>query len=844
MKLIFCGGAEEIGGSCILLEIDNRKILFDCGIHPAKSSSLPDLSFIQDAGGLDAIVVTHAHMDHTGALPVISQSYPTAPIYTTPPTVALMTILLRDSIKLMKMSQEQEREIPLYSQQAVDKMFDNIRPVNWEQEFSPFMDDLKIKFFPAGHILGASCVGISSKEGAVLITGDYSAAEQITVGGMVIPDFNPDLIVTETTYGNRLHTNRSTEEKKLIEQVTKVIERKGKILIPAFALGRSQEILLLLQKAMQNNYIEKFPVYFDGMVKSICGVYSDYPYYQSNYMRRKIEKENNPFIDKKGYIKPVTTMDERNKIVTGPPCCIVASSGMLSGGASVFYASALASDEKNCIAFTGYQDEESPGHHILNLFDAPIDERRISIAGNTINFKCEVSKYSLSAHADQNEILGLLSGLKAKDVVLVHGNEESRAQLLMRLNEEGMYKVYLPANGDTIEFGEYKSKNKNKKVVEKLKEIGIANSQEINLKNIYILTSHIRNNYPYKKLFNIQSLFRIWYGRNENDLKELNDFQAVIDSSESFSRDSQKTFLFGLSENVSAKKKLTIKKNLDKSNPAFAIAKVDEIFSGINDLYKRGYRESERILILYFKFPKAAEIIYKDRIEQIEEETSWKIEINPNLNHTALLEFINEVIPPNIVASKNPSIRAEKDEAVVFVNKMPDDDFVEDIKNKFNIRTAFNLVFKEHSFAVNEEEKRDKDGKLEINQTFTYIDKCFSDSKIKPHKKSKITNSSGVSIQLSFITPELADRVSDIITKCKEKTGYNIEINPNPNMAAIIAKVNELLPKDWTISKNPSLYPGERLIKLKLKEMPSNDEIKMFKEKIIEEIGFHIEILN
>ncbi len=354
MNLHFLGGAMEIGGSCIYLKIAGKGILMDSGIRQSgQKDPIPDFRTLQEQGGVDAILLSHAHMDHIGTLPIISKAYPGAPIYMTAMTADLTRVLLYDSLKIMN---NREGEIPHYSEQDVLSMLNRIHPVGYQTPF-PILEGFTLTFYPAGHIAGAACIYLVTEEGTLFYSGDFSAFSQRTIEGISIPKLRPDIAIVETTYGNRLHANRQLEEKRLVELVRECVEQKKKILIPAFALGRAQEVLLILRAAIQNKDLPAVPVYVDGMVRDINRMYTRNPSYLKNALAKRILKGNEPFYTKE--IQAVAPAQKREELLSGDgPAIFLSSSGMLTGGPSVQYAKHLAPSENACIIITGYQDEE------------------------------------------------------------------------------------------------------------------------------------------------------------------------------------------------------------------------------------------------------------------------------------------------------------------------------------------------------------------------------------------------------------------------------------------------------------------------------------------------------
>lgn len=438
MKVSFLGGATGIGASSAYLQIADKAFLIDCGIRFDPSRPLPNLDEIAEKE-IDAILVTHAHTDHTGGLPVAHASFPLSPIWMTPPTRDLIEILLRDALKI----NEQEQDIPIYQEAHVEAMLQKTRTVSFDSPVA--FGDVRVTWLPASHIIGAAMLYFESPEGNVLFTGDYSLGPQLTVPSLRRPTGSVDLMVTETTYGNRLHVDRDAAERKLIDRLTAVAERKGRTLIPAFAIGRAQEVLLILKKAMREKRMPEVPVFVDGMVRDVCNVYSRHENYVSRMLRHEIRNSGNPFFS--GYAHRVSSTRDRDKVLNTSPAIIIASSGMLAGGASAFYARHLLERPEDAIFITGYQDEESPGKALLRLATKTTD-RYLRLGSETYNVKCEFDTYTLSAHADKLQMAGFISSLSPKTLVMVHGDEEAKAGLA---NVVGVTDVVFADNGTTIE---------------------------------------------------------------------------------------------------------------------------------------------------------------------------------------------------------------------------------------------------------------------------------------------------------------------------------------------------------------------------------------------------------
>lgn len=451
MKLTFLGGADEVGASCTLVEIGGKMILVDAGIRISPKTSrgiqndqLPHLAPISDAGGPDYILVTHAHTDHTGALPLVVEQYPHVPVIVTRPTEALVRVLQNDAQRIMKSRQDQEGELPLFDEIAVERLMDAFQIIEFNQPLR-LGDGVQVTYYASGHIAGAGMLVFESEDGTLVMSGDVSMNEQRAVVTPKIPRIKADALVLESTYGGRQHANRKAEEMRLIETLKNVTERGGKVLIPAFALGRAQEIIQIILA-----YRDQFdaPVYIDGMVRSVCNAYSSFPDLLPESSVKRARHEPLFF---RNDVKPIKNRAHREEVArSDTPLVVVASSGMLTGGASVMYAKHFASEPRNAIFLTGYQDEEAPGRFLQRIMREREqgEEPTLRLDDSTVTVRCEIGTYSLSAHADESELVSVAEAMDATDIMLVHGDPSARHSLATRLRQRGR-RVILPKIGQT-----------------------------------------------------------------------------------------------------------------------------------------------------------------------------------------------------------------------------------------------------------------------------------------------------------------------------------------------------------------------------------------------------------
>jgi Cft2 family RNA processing exonuclease len=403
------GGISGIGGSSILIRMDGISILLDCGINAGTESG--EISKQLKEVRADIILLSHAHIDHIGALPLVAKRNPEALILATEPTKKLAGPMLFDAMRLSSLEGHR-----LYMEEDIEKAVASIRSIDFNECFA--FRGLNIVFRRAGHILGAGMITIE-KEFRITYTGDFSAA-----GTMVTPapDFangsTCDMLLCETTYGGKPISSRSQEETRFLSEISQVLQRGGRVLIPSFALGRAQEVIALLVASMSRNELPTVPVYIDGMVKEITEIFAGLSGWLST-------PEIAGSLSDWKIIKPVGSMIERLTIVFGSESCvIVASSGMLSGGWSPMYAEDVCKREDSAIFFVGHLDEESPGWKLKEFA-----EKRVTLAGGEVPVTCTVGKFNLSAHAGHEAIMDFIGRARPRLLMPIHGGPAARWQV-------------------------------------------------------------------------------------------------------------------------------------------------------------------------------------------------------------------------------------------------------------------------------------------------------------------------------------------------------------------------------------------------------------------------------
>ena len=520
MQVLFVGGAQGVGASCVAIELAGQWIIVDAGVRvDRKSDPLPDLALLEGKD-VQAIFVTHAHADHIGALPLLHQAFPLVPIFASRGTSLLMEVMLADAMKIMARRAVEEMELPLYPEHLIGNMLMRVRPLPVGEPFTlSELRGITVHASRAGHIAGAVSLGFVAAEGSLVISGDISVTPQRTVLGAIAPPIKrPDLLVLESTYGARLHPNRQAEEQRLAQAVADGLARGGPVLIPSFGLGRGQEILLILRAAQEKGQIPLFPIYVDGLIRRVCSTYMLLPEALPPLLQRQIRRGYAPF--RGGEIAYVRDLHQREQILSGPPACIISSSGMLTGGPSAWYAAHLAEREHASIFITGYQDEESPGKKLLDL--AEHISSTLDVGGMRVVVRCQVAKYSLSAHADGSELAAYAASLQPKQVALVHGDEEARVALRALLKGT---EVILPKNGAELlihtQQRQHAFKNGGAVIAAPALPKGIGSGKSFGTHALETLWEAVKQ-VPKLRIITVRELAQVWYGEaSEQETWEL-----------------------------------------------------------------------------------------------------------------------------------------------------------------------------------------------------------------------------------------------------------------------------------------------------------------------------------
>lgn len=436
------GAARSIGASCFRVEIGPYEIVLDAGTRPKGSKPLPAFEYLQNP---NLILITHAHQDHIGALPVFHSRFPIARMICTPGTREIAHVMLRDCLKVQQSNEDFEQ---LFDETDLEQALFRLETQPIDYDFEP-LPGLKVRFIHAGHIVGAACVYLRYGERSLLYTGDYNTTSSRTTDGLRLADLpSSDMLITESTYGAATHPSRKAQETELLKAIAEVVEAGGNVLIPAFALGRAQEILLAIRTSPLFHTL-KIPVYVDGLVRAVTDVFREHIELLPPSMQN-FAKQEEPFFNPDGTpsIIPISHPRER-PLAIAKPSVVIASSGMLSGGASVYYAQALLERENAAILISGYTDEESPGRFLQGLQKGDT----VEIEGKTLTVRAQVRRFNLSAHADKVGLTQVIHRVQPKHLILIHGSLDALHELARTSDLQNKYPIHIPSVGEAIEFG-------------------------------------------------------------------------------------------------------------------------------------------------------------------------------------------------------------------------------------------------------------------------------------------------------------------------------------------------------------------------------------------------------
>jgi metallo-beta-lactamase family protein len=459
LQIQFIGAARTVTGSQHLLSANGKKILLDCGLFQGrrKETYEKNKNFKFDSKEIDALLLSHAHIDHSGNIPHLVKDGFNGPIYATSATIDLCKIMLEDSAYLQqrdiewlkKKKKKHIPEEPLYSIEDVEETIQKFVPVEYNSATEIF-PGIVAYYQDAGHILGSAGILLEIEEENKKIrfgfSGDIGRPDMPIIRN---PDYlrELDVLIMESTYGNRLHSQSEEVEEEVAKVVREVFDRRGKIIIPSFAVGRTQLLVYVLHKLFNQNRIPEIPIYVDSpLAVKATEVFKDHPEcYDRETTRVFLEGGDDPFGF--GRLKYITTVDQSKELnEIHDPMIIISASGMAEGGRVLHHLANNISNANNLILFVGYAAEHTLARKIMDGIE------RVSILGEECSVKSKVKTMDyFSAHADQTELLDYLklnNKNRLKNIFLVHGEEEQALPFREKLLQKGLKKVDFPVSGE------------------------------------------------------------------------------------------------------------------------------------------------------------------------------------------------------------------------------------------------------------------------------------------------------------------------------------------------------------------------------------------------------------
>lgn len=440
IKVTPLGAGQDVGRSCLLLSMGGKNIMLDCGMHMGFNDErrFPDFSYIVPEGPItshiDCVIISHFHLDHCGALPYMSEivGY-NGPIYMTHPTKAICPILLED---MRKVAVERKGESNFFTTQMIKDCMKKVTAVTLHQ--SVMVDyELEIKAYYAGHVLGAAMFWIRVGSQSVVYTGDYNMTPDRHLGAAWIDKCRPDLLITESTYATTIRDSKRCRERDFLKKVHECVARGGKVLIPVFALGRAQELCILLETYWERMNL-KYPIYFALGLTEKANTYYKMFITWTNQKIRKTFVHRNMF-----EFKHIKAFDKG--YIDNPGAMVVfATPGMLHAGLSLQIFKKWAPNENNMVIMPGYCVQGTVGHKVLGGAKKIEFENR-----QVVEVKMSVEYMSFSAHADAKGIMQLIQNCEPKNVMLVHGEADRMQFLMTKIKDEFKIDCFMPANGET-----------------------------------------------------------------------------------------------------------------------------------------------------------------------------------------------------------------------------------------------------------------------------------------------------------------------------------------------------------------------------------------------------------
>jgi uncharacterized protein len=451
--MLFClGGVKQVGRSCFIVVTPESKVMLDCGINPGEMSGLdayPRIDWFNfDLDDLDAVVISHAHIDHQGFLPTLFKYGYRGPVYCTEPTLPLMILLQMDSVKI---ANSNGTYLP-YEARDVNEVIKHCitLPYGKPTDISP---DVTITLNNAGHIMGSATVHMNlSGAHNILYSGDYKYSRTQLLDSAVSIYPRVETLITESTYGN---TTDVMPDQQLVyrgftESINKTLMEGGKVLIPVPAVGRAQEIMLVMAKEMKEGRLIESPIYIEGMISEASAIHMSYAHYLGSEVRKSVSQGINPFQSE--YFTVISGYGKRDDIFNDEnPAIVMATSGMLEGGPSVEYFKELAPNPKNKIIFVSYQINGTLGRRVLDGAMSEVSMMDKSGKVKVVPVRCHTQKIDgFSGHSDFNQILNFVSRIRPKRVLVNHGEKSKSENVASAIYSRLKIRSSVPDNREIV----------------------------------------------------------------------------------------------------------------------------------------------------------------------------------------------------------------------------------------------------------------------------------------------------------------------------------------------------------------------------------------------------------
>ncbi|TMI16800.1 beta-CASP ribonuclease aCPSF1 [Candidatus Bathyarchaeota archaeon] len=443
VRLVTLGAFHEVGRAAMLIQAGSSSVLLDSGINPGAqdpTSAYPRFDTDEfDLEKLDAVVISHAHLDHCGILPFLYKYGYDGPVYCSEPTQTLMTLHQLDYLDV----HSREGEHSPYDQKDVREVVTHTIPLRYNV-VTDVAPDIKLTFHNAGHILGSAMVHLHIGEGLhnIVYSADFKFGRTMMLDPATALFPRAETLIIESTYGgpDDIMPDREGVEGKLVSIVNDTVEKGGKVLIPVPAVGRAQEIMLVLDAYMKNGALRELPIYIEGMVNEATAIHTAFPEYLVRDIKEQIlHKDINPFQSE--YFHPVTHPSDREEIIAGGPCVIIATSGMLEGGPAIDYFRHLAPDPRNTLAYVSYQVDGTLGNRIKNgLKEVSLYAHDGKMEMVKVNMRVE-SIEGFSGHSDRNQLLGFIKRMSPKPTKIIVNHGERRKSDLFAQNVNRIFGI-------------------------------------------------------------------------------------------------------------------------------------------------------------------------------------------------------------------------------------------------------------------------------------------------------------------------------------------------------------------------------------------------------------------